>query len=86
MAYYVKKPVKVQAWQFTKDNIKKGIPDFIAKNNTIRLYTDGIYSGTINTDSGIHRVDIGDYIIEGVHGELYPCKKDIFNETYEEVE
>lgn len=31
-------------------------------------------------------VDIGDYIIRGVHGEFYPCKPDIFRETYEEVE
>lgn len=28
----------------------------------------------------------GDYIIEGVHGELYPCKADIFEETYELVD
>lgn len=28
----------------------------------------------------------GDYIIRGVHGELYPCKPDIFKKTYEEVE
>lgn len=28
----------------------------------------------------------GDYIIQGVHGELYPCKPDIFEETYERVD
>ena len=28
----------------------------------------------------------GDYIIKGVQGEFYPCKPDIFAETYEEVE
>ena len=27
----------------------------------------------------------GDYIIRGVGGELYPCRGDIFDETYEEV-
>ena len=26
----------------------------------------------------------GDYIIKGVNGEFYPCKADIFEETYEE--
>lgn len=26
----------------------------------------------------------GDYIIKGVHGEFYPCKPDIFEESYEE--
>ena len=24
-------------------------------------------------------------VIKGVHGEFYPCQKDIFEETYEEV-
>lgn len=28
----------------------------------------------------------GDYIIKGVQGEFYPCKPDIFKETYEKVE
>lgn len=27
----------------------------------------------------------GDYIIQGVHGEVYPCSPDIFEETYEPV-
>lgn len=29
---------------------------------------------------------IGDYIIKGVDGEFYPCKPDIFEKTYEEVQ
>jgi hypothetical protein len=29
---------------------------------------------------------VGDYIIRGVQGELYPCKPDIFKATYEAVE
>jgi len=28
----------------------------------------------------------GDFIIRGVHGEFYPCKPDIFAETYEEAQ
>lgn len=28
---------------------------------------------------------IGDYIIKGVKGEFYPCKPDIFEQTYERV-
>lgn len=32
------------------------------------------------------KADVGDYIITGVHGEKYPCKPDIFEETYEPVE
>ena len=32
------------------------------------------------------KAEIGDYVIKGVKGELYPCKPDIFELTYEEVE
>lgn len=39
----------------------------------------------IKTLEGEHIASIGDYIIKGVHGEFYPCKPDIFEETYEEV-
>ena len=37
----------------------------------------------IETLEGIHKADIGDYIITGVKGEQYPCKPDIFEQTYE---
>lgn len=39
----------------------------------------------ITTLEGVMHANIGDYIITGVHGEIYPCKPDIFEETYEEV-
>jgi len=39
----------------------------------------------INTLEGKHTVNPNDYIIKGVKGELYPCKKDIFHLTYEVV-
>ena len=37
----------------------------------------------IRTIEGDHIANVGDYIIKGVRGECYPCKKDIFEETYE---
>lgn len=40
----------------------------------------------IHTLEGDHKANVGDYIITGVHGEQYPCKPDIFEETYEKVE
>jgi hypothetical protein len=40
----------------------------------------------IHTLEGDHHASVGDYIITGVHGEQYPCKPDIFAETYEPVE
>jgi hypothetical protein len=40
----------------------------------------------INTMEGQMRGDLGDWIIRGVKGELYPCKPDIFAATYDPVE
>lgn len=40
----------------------------------------------IKTLEGIMRGDEGDFIIQGVSGEIYPCKPDIFKLTYEPVE
>ena len=36
------------------------------------------------TLEGVHHASVGDYIIKGVKGEFYPCKSDIFANTYEE--
>lgn len=40
---------------------------------------------TIHTLEGDMKAEIGDYIIIGVQGEQYPCKPDIFEQTYESV-
>lgn len=39
----------------------------------------------ISTLEGIMTAKKGDFIIKGVKGEFYPCKPDIFEETYEAV-
>lgn len=40
----------------------------------------------IHTLEGIHTASPGDWIIQGVKGEFYPCKPDIFEQTYEPVQ
>jgi hypothetical protein len=40
----------------------------------------------VETPAGMVRASPGDWIIKGVKGEFYPCKPDIFEETYEAVE
>ena len=49
-------------------------------------YWDWSVMGVIDTLEGKHVVSPGDYIIQGVSGEYYPCKPDIFEKTYEKVE
>jgi hypothetical protein len=99
---YRKKPVIIDALQWTGKNkremfdfltngncpdeyITTAFPVIIAEN----FYIDHlkVLGGLIiKTLEGEHLANIGDYIIKGVHGEFYPCKPDIFRETYEEVE
>lgn len=98
---YRKKPVVIDAVQWTGTN-KREISDFLTNGNCPDEYTtsdfpimpDNFYIDhwkvpgglVIKTLEGEHLATIGDYIIRGVHGEFYPCKPDIFKETYEEVE
>ena len=39
----------------------------------------------IPTLEGVMHASVGDFIITGIHGEQYPCKPDIFRETYDEL-
>ena len=94
---YRKKPVEIEAWHFTKENLKKGVPRWVDHlpvnkngyeelNHDISLwsqYGGEVISGEIKTLEGDMTISENDYIIKGVHGELYPCKPDIFEETYE---
>ena len=38
------------------------------------------------SERGVQNVNFDDWIIQGVAGEIYPCKPDIFEQTYEPVE
>ncbi|WP_346893545.1 hypothetical protein [Clostridium sp. UBA871] len=40
----------------------------------------------IHTLEGDMKAEVGDWIIKGVNGELYPCKPDIFKKTYDPIE
>lgn len=83
---YRKKPVEVVAVQVTEENIV-----FVAVwcGGSVQRLRD--LNGTpialsIPTIEGIMRAEIGDYIIRGVEGEFYSCKRRIFEKTYEKVE
>ena len=85
---YRKKPVVIDAWQFTKENYKEGAPLFIRQANDVELwsqYGGDVIGGEIETLEGVMTISENDYIIKGVHGEFYPCKPDIFEATYEVV-
>lgn len=94
MAKYRKKPVVIEAYQYEGDFVSSGnwtAPDWVneAYNNGILVYKEvgntppELYVKTIEGDM---KCNYKDYIIKGVKGELYPCKPDIFEETYEQVD
>lgn len=74
-----KKPVIIEALQFTGDNV-----DFVKEFTN---YNASVCNGELNihTLEGNMVARVGDWIIKGVKGEFYPCKPDIFENTYEEV-
>lgn len=79
---YRKKPLVIEAVQFdgTDASVEWLLPQLMSKE--IGRACSHLY---INTLEGIMTADIGDYVIKGVRGEFYPCKPDIFEATYEQV-
>lgn len=83
-----KKPVEIDAMRF--DGTRAG-------RDALQEWSGGaVRRSTINsldfcTDLGIEtlegtmRVDNGDWVIKGIKGEFYPCKPDIFDQTYDPV-
>lgn len=83
---YRKKPVVVEAIQWTGDNMD-AISQFVGED--LVPMGDEYETSTevgIFTLEGVMTAHVGDWIIKGVKGEFYPCKPDIFEETYEVVE
>ena len=92
-----KKPVVIEAFQMTEerrgsnfdwpcwlnDAWQKDAEEagalFIDESDPLRLRL------CIRTLEGVHNVSWNDWIIQGVKGEIYPCKPDIFEATYEAV-
>lgn len=88
---YIKKPVEIEAFLYDGDMMDSDgiwyVPEWAeaAYRNGVLFYKDAgeLY---VKTLEGELHVSVGDYIIRGVKGELYPCRKDIFCETYARVQ
>lgn len=84
MPKYTKKPVTIEAVQWTGKN----------RTEILKFCTDGYVSyenGStepilkIQTLEGLMTATVGDYIIKGIKNEFYPCKENIFLLTYDQV-
>lgn len=98
MGFYRKKPVVIEAVRFegvihsgenaysvlfdTKDDLPKWLRDALTDANVFPEVA-GSPVLVIRTLEGNMFASPGDWIIKGVKGELYPCKPDIFAQTYE---
>jgi hypothetical protein len=94
---YRKKPVVIEAFQMTESSRRDFVnfPEWL--DSAFRMepgsagaiwpdphdHGNSLLCGTLEGDM---RVSYGDFIIQGVQGEIYPCKPDIFEQTYEPVE
>ena len=86
---YRKKPVIIEA-MILERRCAEMVVEFIGESN-IPEYNLGEFAEDacyieIKTLEGTMTASEGDFIIKGVQGEFYPCKPDIFKQTYEPVE
>ena len=88
---YRKKPVIIEA-VLVSDLLEKfkhnwrELPEWVKnayEDMTINTITDNGFN--IKTLEGNYAATINDYLIKGVQGEIYPCKIEIFRQTYELV-
>jgi len=82
MAEYRKKPVVIEAFQLGQRGNPTPSPEWFGSPARSDITHEGII---IHTLEGDHLARWGDWIIKGINGELYPCKPDIFQATYELV-
>lgn len=89
---YRKKPVVIEAMQWNGNNLASIIA-FTGLHESAEKWTFEQYEDVVRNEGlkiftleGTMSADVGDWIIEGVKGEHYPCKPDIFEQSYEPVD
>ncbi len=85
MAKYRKKPVVIEARLLTFETAKE-IMEWCGGRHWSKPPMRMVTGITIPTLEGDMDAGFGDWIIQGVAGEFYPCKDTIFQATYEAVE
>ena len=94
MARYRKKPVVIEAYHWVESHSRHNSdewPEWLRRADDSDASQPGAFFRLadkllISTLEGNHEVGDGDWIIQGIAGELYPCKPEIFEATYEAVD
>lgn len=77
----IKKAIPVNVWKLNHRDTFVTLPKFVIEHfSEIEPCDNGTW--LIKTLEGTFSAVDGDYLIEGVAGEIYPCRKDIFEKTY----
>lgn len=87
MAKFRKKPIVIEAFKWTGDENQIEDPEWIInaiKESKVRIDFNPLLMKIVTLE-GIMEAKPNDYIIQGIKGEIYPCKPDIFEATYEIV-
>ena len=83
-----KKPIIVEALQYTEES-RRAVIDWCGAGHT-GIDDDGceyeLRNLRIKTPAGTLMVNLGDWVVKDANGEFCPCKPDIFEQTYEEVD
>ena len=87
MAKYRKKPVVIDAYQLPAygEDIPDSFHEWCNEVGFHNFNSERDQTLSIPTLEGDHMANPSDWIIKGVAGEFYPCKPDIFKQTYERV-
>ena len=80
---FKKKPVIIEAHKWTGD--AEALLEAFPEGHDIFIFHNKV-TLVIPTLEGLHTANVGDWVIKGVQGEFYPCKPDIFEQTYEPIE
>lgn len=97
MSKWRKKPVVIEAFMFDAEFINTDGEWCVPAWAKDALTSGKLHYGSqcddeppsvlfVDTLEGTMTAQVGDYIIQGVNGEIYPCKPDIFAKTYEPAE
>lgn len=86
---YIKKAIPIEAFQYKGDFIENG--EYCIPEWAIKAYEEGLLHFKdgdlyIHTLEGEMKCSFNSYIVQGIRGEIYACRQDIFEETYMAVE
>ena len=80
-----KKPVVIDAVQWTGTNFDEIYGFTKGSKRVVFISAVNENDLIVVTLEGDMTANVGDWIIKGVKGEVYPCKPDIFEKTYERI-